>query len=484
MAALVSACSDDPSPKDEFNINIVSPSNVAYVQGEVSIVAEASLSAIAGATVFVDNVLFQEIVGNTINVAWDSRTVADGTHVIKVVARDANGQESSKELEVEVLNNFVTLNIPAGYMASGVTKLFFFSDQDGNVLTVAEAENAAQLVFATPSTLKPGDAVTLSIFTQGASSEDIESFSHFKPGVYHLKKPAGTIATGTHRIQITSAPEGNSTWTAASENIRAMKYLYESEANILMDVPMGYSTADIFLSHSTGPQEESATYRLLTQAEAGATTIVDFSTFTPMDMLELNADPTSTFSMSIVKGLEDPDNDMSILDVWERFAVNGFGDPTKFQIIYPGSLFPRYVFTNIFTTETHAYKNQHVGASPPLSVTPIEADITAVQHEGATVLVTSSGTYDYIALSAFSNATGQRSFNWSIFVPPGESRVIKIPNIPNEVKAKTNSAFENLEFKGGIISDYESLDGYDAYLEFIFNMPDTQYLSFREKNPA
>lgn len=488
LILFVSACSDrepEPEPKTtEFEVTISSPSNGVYIKGNVDIEAKAAgETPIAFAQVYVDNILIKEITGNGVNVPWDSQTVADGSHTIRVNATDATGREGSVELAIEVLNTFVTLNIPPNYVGPGEKVLFFFSDKDGNVLSVAEAQNDTQLVFETPSTLVPGSMLVFSTFSQNSLAESIESYSEFNLGTYSLKRRQMVSNAGSHQITVTSVPSGITSLGLHSVNSEPIVWGFLNGPEISAYAKLATSTADVFLNYVRREQQD-VKYKLLMNLKVGENTTIDLATFTTMSLQEAASAPDATFSMSQINGLTDVEDDHSALKVWEAFAVPETGDPTKFQMFYPGTTFQKYVVTNVYSTTTTGYKNQYVGATPPTIFTPIDASILSVRHENAVVTVSTSGICDYAQLNSFSNSASGRSFSWRIFVAPGEHRSITVPKVPEEVKALTANAFESLRFKNGIICDYETLNGYQAYLQFWLNTPDKLYLSFKEKNPV
>jgi hypothetical protein len=478
---LVSCSEEETPPLPDFVLNITSPSGATYVKGTVNIAAEAESveTAISSAKIYIDNILVQEMNGPAINASWDSKTVADGSHSIKITAQDDEGRESTAEVVVSVLNTFITFNIPANYVASGEKVLFFFSDDDGTTLTVVEAKNNTQLVIETPANLKPGSSLVLSRFSIGTIAGDqILSYADFKPGTYNLKPLLKQSSLGSHRVDITGVPVTTTTVATSSATTEWSRLTDTNGGDQSINVPLTSDPGDIFVSY-TSQQQTSPSYRLLNNVSISGTSSVALNTFIPMDLTELTAGPSSTFSMSQVSGL--PGNDLTPIFLYENFAVTGIGDPTKLRMFYPGASFPKYVFTNIYSAAPWAYKNQHVAATAPTSFTPINADISSVSHSNGRVTVTTAGTCDYTMLTAASTFSG-RSYSWQIFVPSGQSKVVAVPKIPAEIKLLTTSPFETLTWTTGIITDYETLDGYPAYIQFIFNTPDKHYLSFKEKN--
>jgi cytoskeletal protein CcmA (bactofilin family) len=87
-------------------VEILKPSEGSTVSGTVLIAAEISDDDEVTEIAFVvDNLCVHQKSGNPYEYTWDTAGVSNGTHRLKVTARDRNGQEGSDEVEVTVYNH-------------------------------------------------------------------------------------------------------------------------------------------------------------------------------------------------------------------------------------------------------------------------------------------------------------------------------------------------------------------------------------------
>lgn len=87
------------------SVMITSPAANAEVSGTVVLSAAASDDqAVAGVRFFVDGTQIADDLAAPYEIAWDSRTVADGPHTIRAEARDAQGATGQAQITVTVRN--------------------------------------------------------------------------------------------------------------------------------------------------------------------------------------------------------------------------------------------------------------------------------------------------------------------------------------------------------------------------------------------
>ncbi len=85
------------------SVRFLSPEAGAVLSAETIVRAQGGL-AIADTTLYLDNVPVTRTVGAELEFAWDTQTVADGDHQLKVVARNERGEEASETIMVLVDN--------------------------------------------------------------------------------------------------------------------------------------------------------------------------------------------------------------------------------------------------------------------------------------------------------------------------------------------------------------------------------------------
>ena len=119
---------------DVISVNIVAPSDGSRLQkGNNTITADATTNqtggAITGMQLFVDNIMITSSTGAAVSFPWDTTTVADGYHDIKVVATDDKGGTGSRAIRVitgNMLIGSVSVNPnPFDQLAGGSTTISY-----------------------------------------------------------------------------------------------------------------------------------------------------------------------------------------------------------------------------------------------------------------------------------------------------------------------------------------------------------------------
>lgn len=104
-------------------ISITSPSNGATVSGTVNVTVNATDNvAVSTVSLSVDNIIVASSSSSPFTMSWNSATVTNGTHTIKVIANDAAGNTSSSSVQVtvntvlntDITNPAVTITSPSG----------------------------------------------------------------------------------------------------------------------------------------------------------------------------------------------------------------------------------------------------------------------------------------------------------------------------------------------------------------------------------
>jgi len=151
------AASDTVSPV----ISLTSPSEGAQVNGTITVSASASDNlGLAGVTFYVDNIAKSTLSTAHYNFAWDSASVANGSHTLTVLAQDVAGNTSYSAITVNVSNvpdttaPTITITTPAaGAKISGATVKVAVKAQDnvGVVKVHLYVDNALTVI----STIAP-----------------------------------------------------------------------------------------------------------------------------------------------------------------------------------------------------------------------------------------------------------------------------------------------------------------------------------------
>lgn len=109
------ACSDDDN-KSSTVAPVVSFTNITEgmeVYNTVTITLDASSDeGIASIAVYVDGSLVTTLTKTPYSFEWDSNTVEDGAHTVKVEVTDGDGNVTTEEISIDVVNTLVTISVP------------------------------------------------------------------------------------------------------------------------------------------------------------------------------------------------------------------------------------------------------------------------------------------------------------------------------------------------------------------------------------
>jgi hypothetical protein len=145
---LFTSCGDDDDVTPDTTppeVTIEGLTNDAAVNGTVAVALDADEKDLDKVEIYINGTLVTTLTGSPFQYTWDSNTVQDGTHTIKVVAYDKTGNKTEQQVSVQVTNTLVSFNIGAsqletkeGYAERGFV---FLSDENGKVIAATEYEN-------------------------------------------------------------------------------------------------------------------------------------------------------------------------------------------------------------------------------------------------------------------------------------------------------------------------------------------------------
>ena len=174
-------------------VAVSAPADGATVSGMVSIAAVASDDVgVVGLRILVDGTQTGgELTAAPYSVAWDTSAVANGSHVLTAIARDAAGHEStSAAVEVTVANATPVVGLVAAYgfdegqgsstadasgngLAGSLSNAAWASGQFGGALQFTGESNSFVTVASSPL-LQLGTAYTLEAWVNPAASQPTE----------------------------------------------------------------------------------------------------------------------------------------------------------------------------------------------------------------------------------------------------------------------------------------------------------------------
>jgi len=145
-----------PSPTPApLSISITSPANGSTVSGSsVTVSTSASGSGILGVQFLLDGQnLGSEVTSSPYSVSWNTTGVANGSHTLTAVVRDASGAQTSPAVSVTVTNG-VTSNPPPPTTTTGLVAQWKFDEGSG--LTAADSVGTNNGALNNGSAWQPG----------------------------------------------------------------------------------------------------------------------------------------------------------------------------------------------------------------------------------------------------------------------------------------------------------------------------------------
>lgn len=146
------------------SVRFLSPEAGEVLAGMAIIKAEGGLAA-SDVTLYLDNVPVTRTVGTALEFSWDTRTVSDGDHLLKVVARSDRGEEASEARMVLVDNTAprvvllinggseyatqktITLTLDAFDVGSGLRSMQVVPGDDPSVAPVQDYQQTVSLAL-------------------------------------------------------------------------------------------------------------------------------------------------------------------------------------------------------------------------------------------------------------------------------------------------------------------------------------------------
>src|SRR6187549_3113618 len=143
ITLLLISCSDSKDPDTKAPVLTVEGiADNQTVRGTITASIQATDNdKIDKVDVFIDGNLLTTLTASPYEVSWNTNDVADGTHVVKIVATDKSGNETVFETTVTVQNIVLTAIVPSNKLATGVRGFIFISDENGKFIAGKEYVN-------------------------------------------------------------------------------------------------------------------------------------------------------------------------------------------------------------------------------------------------------------------------------------------------------------------------------------------------------
>lgn len=492
----MSACSkDDPEAiipdTTKPLITIIAPTDLTNpLRATVIVKAEATDdTGITKVEVFVDGTSIASATSSPVEASWNTKTVTDGSHVIKIVAEDAEGNKEEKSLTVAVQNILFTIPVGAAYITDKTEQWVFISDENGGVVSVKQLENGQTYVVNTPEGFTKDQRY---YFTRlqyyfddfgGLGSLYTDSyfvtFAHVKPGTYTLDFEQRTTpqTVGNHTIFVSGSPT-NLSYSVLSLDARqgyflgsvpalpplvvpAVAFLSTSPADLLYYF---YDYEDVELGKNIAPR-----YHRIQNATSDGEEIVDYASLSEMDFNTINfvGATESYYSISYLKKAGEYQNSEQLIYQFNLVS------PNELKMYTPEISFPEYITDISYKMGNNDYFYEKVSTQIASDFKQIQGNITDFSKSGKKITLQTSGTYTHAGVSSYQFSVEDNgdasSYGWVIYGPRGSTVEFTIPEIPAEIITKhPGVSTASYNFGDPILHNYIGLPDYDAVVNARF----------------
>lgn len=465
-------------------VTIATPATQPFVKSTVKISGSVTDdSALESIKIYAGDALLTTITNsNSFSFDWDTKTIADGNHTIKVTAVDNRGNEASAISQVKVYNYFVTLNVVNPNVPSHVVLWYLISKYDGTLIQAKPyVAGESKIRFETPDNFNPDERYVFTSFQHIGKFEGYSIQSNlfaeagFKPGEikvtpnHSYSSSTTNDLIGYHTMKIADASPYQYHY------VKGVNMYSTTQQGSTMSIDMGMYTSD---NNSLNPTvallrnaDEAPRFKSFTGLQVGATTQTAFDDFTPMVGNRIAAAADATYTYDGVYGVTGSNYTETNL-VW---TYSSFLSPAKAHYLYhPSGGFSEYIFSAQEGAPSSNNFHMHIGAQAPSTFMRSNAAVSSYSKQNRTVNFQTTGVYDLAHLSGSHNeGIGEdfRVYYWSLQWPDGINQSITLPQLPAALAAYNFPDLNTIAFSNANFFDYVGFDGWEAVKNYINSNP-------------
>lgn len=493
------ACSEEDTPPaampdvNKPTITIVEPVDLTNpLRATVTVKAEATDdTGIAKVEIFVDGVSIASATSSPVEASWDTKSVADGSHVIKVEAEDAEGNKEEKSLTVEVKNILFTFPISATYLRELSDGWIYVSDENNIVIGVKQMKNGESLTFDTPVGYSNGKRYSFHIvdyflydYGVGTSaSTSLSSYVDVLPGSFIMDRQEGTSpppSVGKHTLFIGGCPSFSLFGNIISKDAYRASYYNSGTTPVLPDyvIPVASSLekspADIIYYLFDNEAEmnglnEPFLFHRVESATANTESTTDYASLLPMNYLTTSFTDaiSSEYSLSYLRNAGDYNNTIFL------YRQSNSVTPNELHIHYPDITFPEYITSISYEDNEASYTYVKASSQVNNEFKKINASINSFSSDGNKISYSATGTFTYVVASAvtyFSDGFNSGSYERFVYGANNSKGDMVFPDMPSEVTEKfPDLATQEFVFDTFLLCHNSVIPSFDNYLEARFS---------------
>jgi hypothetical protein len=483
----LTSCEDDEVVSKDVvnpNISLITPATTDVLRGVVSIKAEIEELNLQNVKILVDGNQIHESKTNSVDFLFDTKTVEDGTHLLKILALDKDNNRSESEVQIEVFNTLVALSVPYGYVTENKDVWLFLSDNAGNVIDAKQAINGKTITFETPENYKKDQTFVLNEFVshkkevEGKTTYlyDINSYTEFTTGKLFFKTPAepklaiggevsftATGLTNNYNLNIigTDVKSSNSSFSGST---------YSSKTQVYKDI-----TNILYTLTKSTDRTSAPLYKFFSNVSVGSEVSTDMIELEIMNMNTISLPGTVASSSSKVIGYNQAGYYADGVTIFSENNNNN-NQPQNMRVCYPGTIYPEYLTSLSYTSGNENRTYYKVGAVPATefkSLTQIVLNEFKIENKIGNIKV--AGNIDLLSTSAYvvesESSTIETIYSWNIFMPASTSK-FHVPQLPKAITDKYAKLSRSFSFTQVTGTEYTGINGYNDYKQILFQSED------------
>jgi hypothetical protein len=493
-AVLVSSCDDDQKPKNTIapEITLTAPTLADFYQDDLLVQASATDDeAVTSLEAFIDETLIDSQTNGPINIVINTGQFEDGVHTLKIVAKDAAGNEAKVEKAITLLNYVIKLKLVVNKPLPNTEYFYYLLDESGAVVdgdVVQAVATSTEVKFSTPANHTASKKYAVGFFEHQAADENWPSQNRFyivpgyTQGEYNESIGFREIVRsdgGSHTINLANF-SGPVVAAFHTENWGGFPLLTNS-LFLGLDKNGANAYVAVMPDYNAAPR-----YKLLTGLTTGGTTTLSPDDFTPMNGVAIPGSDNSLYTFSFVYGMKTADSHIDPRIIWAYNIAGILPNKKEFQMYYPGSYYPQYYSGLEEVLPDHYDQYFSFSPTPPTEFKRVDGRVISVAQADDIFNIKTEGTYDLLELHGGHNSTDGVSINylWTIALPADNELTYKLPAVPQQLIDMFGipPSTEWITPVEVILNDYSGVTGYDDYFKETYaNAPaeDPNYISWK-----
>lgn len=484
-ATFLYSCDDENDPVADTEkpvVTITSPTESAFHKGIIQITASATdNTGIQSLKLYVDDVLIKEQESGALSELWDSKTIQDGVHTLKIIATDHDGNEALVTAKFEVLNYFFVLDVSDAVLNGNVDYWYFISHSDGSLVRAEQLlPGAEEIKFETPDGFSPDQTFTLGQFSHldlFGTYNTLTLNPNYKAGKYKFSpayqlnsESQGPVTVGAHDLRVENL-QSPFAWLYG-DDVHSVS-INEDATGLDCEISLLKNNANIYIAFQPNFQGPPR-YKTFQNVNAGEHSSFNYD---QLDLMEGNTVPVSvnaeTFSTEIW-GYPEQGNYNELMTLWLHPNSSDDNPVREHQYYHLGNRFAEYQFYAYENEGSRTYGYISIGKESPSQFKRGDAIVKSFTYNGTTITMQTEGAFDFMTLQGSATLSGTVN-SWSIMLPDGENQHVIVPSIPDEILQYGFPDRGILVFENANYIEFSGLDGYYEYVDFLKDGPRSVY---------